>query len=39
VLDAQWLTQHLTTLGAVRVSRAEYRRRLEDALRVDAAFG
>jgi leucyl/phenylalanyl-tRNA--protein transferase len=39
VLDVQWLTQHLTTLGAVRVSRTEYRRRLEDALPVDAAFG
>ena len=38
VLDVQWLTRHLQTLGAVPVSRAEYRRRLEDALPVDDAF-
>lgn len=32
LLDVQWQTPHLAGLGAVEVSRAEYRRRLEAAL-------
>ena len=38
VLDAQWLTPHLETLGAVEITRAEYRVRLERALELDAAL-
>jgi leucyl/phenylalanyl-tRNA--protein transferase len=33
LLDVQWLTPHLASLGAVAVSREEYLARLEDALR------
>ena len=36
ILDAQWLTPHLETLGAVEVTRGEYRRRLDAALDVEA---
>lgn len=32
LLDVQWLTGHLTSLGAVEIPRAEYRRRLAAAL-------
>ena len=32
LLDVQWLTPHLATLGAVAVSRQEYLTRLADAL-------
>jgi leucyl/phenylalanyl-tRNA--protein transferase len=32
LLDVQWVTPHLESLGAVQVSRAEYHRRLEQAL-------
>jgi len=32
LLDVQWCTNHLTSLGAVEVSRGEYLRRLRDAL-------
>lgn len=32
LLDVQWATEHLTTLGAVDVSRGEYLRLLADAL-------
>jgi leucyl/phenylalanyl-tRNA--protein transferase len=32
LLDVQWRTEHLATLGVVEVSRAEYRRRLDRAL-------
>ena len=32
LLDTQWQTPHLETLGVVEVPRAEYLRRLEDAL-------
>ena len=39
LLDAQWLTPHLETLGAVEVARAEYRRRLGLALELESAFG
>lgn len=36
LLDVQWLTPHLESLGAVEVSREEYLRRLEVALRLPA---
>lgn len=32
LLDVQWLTDHLATLGAVEIPRDEYLRRLSDAL-------
>ena len=32
LLDVQWTTPHLTSLGAVEIPRAEYLRRLGDAL-------
>ena len=38
LLDVQWLTPHLATLGAVPVTRAEYRRRLVSALRLRSPF-
>jgi len=38
LLDAQFLTAHLQTLGAVEISRAEYRSRLQDALSHSADF-
>jgi leucyl/phenylalanyl-tRNA--protein transferase len=38
LLDVQWPTPHLETLGAVEVSRAEYRGRLAVALELDQAF-
>jgi leucyl/phenylalanyl-tRNA--protein transferase len=38
VLDVQWLTPHLTSLGAVEVTRADYRRRLAAALPLGPAF-
>jgi leucyl/phenylalanyl-tRNA--protein transferase len=38
VLDVQWLTPHLAFLGAVEVTRAEYRRRLAAALSLEPAF-
>ena len=36
LLDVQWLTPHLASLGAVEVTRAEYRRRLGAALGLTA---
>ncbi len=39
LLDVQWLTPHLELLGAVEVTRAEYRRRLEAALALGPAIG
>lgn len=33
LLDVQWLTPHLASLGAVEIPRTEYLRRLADALR------
>ena len=39
LLDAQFLTDHLTTLGAVEISRADYRDRLAEALKLTADFG
>jgi leucyl/phenylalanyl-tRNA--protein transferase len=38
LLDAQFLTPHLQSLGAVEISRAEYRARLDDALHRPADF-
>ena len=39
LLDAQFLTDHLKTLGAMEISKAEYRRRLTAALAREADFG
>ena len=38
LLDTQFLTEHLASLGAVEISRADYRRRLAAALTADADF-
>ena len=38
LLDAQFLTDHLATLGAIEISRAEYRRWLARALEAPADF-
>lgn len=38
VLDVQWLTPHLASLGAVEIPRGEYRHRLDGALAATAAF-
>lgn len=38
LLDVQWLTPHLASLGAVEISRAEYRRTLGRALRLPSAL-
>ncbi|MGB6230355.1 MAG: leucyl/phenylalanyl-tRNA--protein transferase [Litorimonas sp.] len=38
LLDAQFMTDHLASLGAVEITRDEYRKRLADALRIDASF-
>jgi leucyl/phenylalanyl-tRNA--protein transferase len=38
LLDAQWSTPHLLSLGAVEITRAEYRRRLDAALLLGDAF-
>jgi leucyl/phenylalanyl-tRNA--protein transferase len=38
LLDTQWTTQHLARFGAIDVSRREYLRRLERALRVSCGF-
>lgn len=38
VLDVQWQTPHLASLGAVEISRAEYHRRLDTALLLPDAF-
>ena len=34
LLDVQWVTGHLASLGAVEIPRAEYRRRLAGALQL-----
>lgn len=39
LLDCQWQTSHLASLGAVEISRAEYLRRLRAALALDSEFG
>ncbi|WP_169569083.1 leucyl/phenylalanyl-tRNA--protein transferase [Sneathiella limimaris] len=38
LLDTQFLTDHLASLGAIEISREEYHRRLNDALKVSANF-
>jgi leucyl/phenylalanyl-tRNA--protein transferase len=38
LLDAQFITPHLQSLGAIEISRADYRRRLDDALPIDGDF-
>jgi leucyl/phenylalanyl-tRNA--protein transferase len=38
LLDTQFVTDHLGRFGAVEIPRAEYRRRLADALQRDAGF-
>lgn len=37
LLDVQWLTEHLASLGAIEISRAEYLDQLELALRTTTA--
>ena len=39
LLDAQFVTDHLETFGAVEIPRAEYRRRLAAALKRKVRFG
>jgi leucyl/phenylalanyl-tRNA---protein transferase len=38
LLDVQWRTDHLGSLGVVDISRAEYLRRLDEALHIDATW-
>jgi leucyl/phenylalanyl-tRNA--protein transferase len=38
LLDVQWVTPHLTSLGAVEISRAEYHRLLDGAIPLSDAF-
>jgi leucyl/phenylalanyl-tRNA--protein transferase len=38
LLDTQWITPHLVQFGAIEIPRAEYLRRLEDALKRDCSF-
>ena len=38
LLDVQYLTPHLESLGAVEITRREYERRLEQALALDCSF-
>lgn len=38
LLDAQFMTEHLSQFGAIEIPRAEYHRRLGGALAVDANF-
>jgi leucyl/phenylalanyl-tRNA--protein transferase len=38
LLDAQFMTEHLTQFGAVEIERGEYQKRLAAALKVEAAF-
>jgi leucyl/phenylalanyl-tRNA--protein transferase len=38
LLDTQWSTPHLVSLGAVEISRSEYHRRLAMALPLAAAL-
>jgi leucyl/phenylalanyl-tRNA--protein transferase len=38
LLDAQFITPHLQSLGAIEISREDYRRRLSAALRVQGVF-
>lgn len=38
LLDTQFMTDHLLQFGTVEIARAEYKRRLAQALRIDATF-
>lgn len=38
LLDAQFMTDHLASLGAIEITRAEYQDRLKAALTIDASF-
>lgn len=38
LLDAQFITDHLRSLGAIEVTRAEYRKRLSNALAINPQF-
>jgi len=38
LLDTQFITDHLKTMGAVEISRAEYHGLLKEALKVEASF-
>ncbi len=38
LLDTQFVTEHLATLGGIEIPRDEYRKRLSDALDADADF-
>ena len=38
LLDTQFLTDHLVTMGAVEITREAYQERLQAALRVNAQF-
>jgi leucyl/phenylalanyl-tRNA--protein transferase len=38
LLDAQFITPHLQSLGAIEISRADYRRRLDAALLLQGDF-
>jgi leucyl/phenylalanyl-tRNA--protein transferase len=38
LLDAQFITDHLSQFGAVEISRRAYQKRLDEALRVTASF-
>jgi leucyl/phenylalanyl-tRNA--protein transferase len=39
LVDVQWATTHLRTLGVIEISRQEYRARLATALRLASAWG
>jgi leucyl/phenylalanyl-tRNA--protein transferase len=38
LLDAQFMTEHLSQFGALEVSRAEYHRKLGNALATEGSF-
>ncbi|MBT5109206.1 MAG: leucyl/phenylalanyl-tRNA--protein transferase [Rhodospirillaceae bacterium] len=38
LLDTQFITDHLKQFGAIEITRSDYRRRLENALKLDAHF-
>jgi leucyl/phenylalanyl-tRNA--protein transferase len=39
LLDTQFKTDHLAQFGVIEIARAEYRRRLDEALPIQAVFG
>lgn len=38
LLDAQFMTDHLASLGAIEITKAQYQHRLENALLIDTSF-